>query len=160
MKTKTRRSLDAYALRWGCLLAGGLAVSLWLGGCAAGGGMHSDSSRVDAGDPPRRRSAWVSDQGRSWEVVFAPPGRGGAGAYGGEAQGGWEVARNDYQVAARTDTYVSAATDWPEAERPSLDRARWLTLPRDANRIIYYQTESEYRSSGYGYGWGGGGWWY
>lgn len=124
-----------------------LAIGVW-GGCSSG--------PVERRDRP----VAVADQAQSWETVFASPsvlfaGAGGAGDV--DANQGWEYARNDHRLNARTDSYLSASSEWPERERPRLDRARRISLPRDANQIIYFRTESEFRSTG---GRSTSDWWY
>lgn len=65
--------------------------------------------------------------------------------------------RNEHRLAARTVEPLSVAADWPERERTRLDRSRRLSLPRDANQIIYFRTESEFRSTTSG---SHSAWWY
>ncbi len=101
--------------------------------------------------PRRSGSASYPNQAGSWSAVFAPADLANQSHYD------WEASRNDHRLATQSPTYLSASNDWPQPERPSLDYARRLTLPRDASQIIYFQTESEARSSYRGYY---GNWWY
>lgn len=136
-----------------------LVIAAMLAGCSSGP-VH----RRSAADAPP-----LSDQGRSWETVFAPSGHTLA------ERGSWESSRNEHRLSAQREDALSVASSWPERERARLDRPRRISLPRNADQIIYFQTESEYRSTyrggywgGYRGGWGdhggggsgGGSWWY
>jgi hypothetical protein len=78
----------------------------------------------------------VGNQGGAWEVVLA------GGGTPLEADGP-EVSRRDLAMAPEPSY---STVDWPAADQPSLDDARYLFLPRRANEVLYFGSWHPYWS--------------
>lgn len=67
--------------------------------------------------------------------------------------GGPESARRNDGLSYRPYDAVTAMDDWPSRTRPDLSRWRRLSLPRDANSVLYFEQGQQRQNSGYdGYG--------
>ncbi|MBX3364699.1 MAG: hypothetical protein KF866_08045 [Phycisphaeraceae bacterium] len=100
-----------------------------------------------AGVPqPEPRSAGAvhrpANQGISWEVVLPGPVLAEVAMWP-EA---WrpETSRNDARLGVRDDRLATARDEWPQS-RPDLARARYLNLPRQSDRMLYFLPERVHR---------------
>jgi len=100
----------------------------------------------------RRSQGLVVGAGEaSWDAVLPGPMLAQAAIAGGP-----ESHRRNDGLSYRPYDAVTAMDDWPTRTRPDLSRWRRITLPRDANSVLYFEQGERRRSSGYdghgGYG--------
>lgn len=83
--------------------------------------------------PIRSSGVRMETSGSGSALVFAPASEGWAT--------GWEWSRRDVDLSLRAEATSLEARAWPEAPRPSLDRARRLHLwDRRADTHVYFRT--------------------
>lgn len=102
-----------------------------LGGLAAGG--------CATAVPVRPQGVVAGNQGGAWEVVLPlePTAR--------ELAVGPEYSRRDEALNYQPAEPLIGLGAWPEPYAPSLDQARTLFLPRNADRQIYFSAFPVYR---------------
>jgi hypothetical protein len=94
------------------------------GGCAG----TAAPVRQGLGAPP----------GARWEAVVLPE---QTAAELGDVEYGWWEGRRDGAMAYREDGPLLAAGQWPEPARPTLDRPRYLSIPKQADTHLYFRRE-------------------
>ncbi|MGE3106747.1 MAG: hypothetical protein AB7G11_14825 [Phycisphaerales bacterium] len=99
-----------------------LAGAVMLAGCSQQGG-----DERGAGPVPQVR----------WEAVFVPEFDSGSG--GADSASAWWESRRDTLIAAREASVPEASTDWPQASRPTLERARTLFLQTRPESVLYFR---------------------
>jgi hypothetical protein len=109
-------------------------VTAWSAACAAlVGGIAGCGSTMTV---PRREAGYiVGTQGAGSEVVFH-----GVQVSGAELVAGEELARRDEALAPHATAALFDELAWPAYPAPSLDRARYLYLPRQSNSHLYFGT--------------------
>ena len=73
-----------------------------------------------------------------WETVMMPAGTTEAL---GDAEGAWWDERRDAAMSYRSDDPLLASGQWPEPIRPTLDRPRYVVLPKRADTLLYFRPE-------------------
>lgn len=107
------------------LVGGSLAMALFLvliAGCAR-------SERVGTGEYVAPRS----------EALFLPP---ELAANASRESNEWE-SRNTHRLSIRTPEPMLASNQWPQPDRPSLERARYYTIQRQPESILYFRSGRE-----------------
>lgn len=103
------------------------ALAVVLAGCSARPQLRAEAR-------PAARAPF--NQGASWEVVLS---RGEVASVmgGAPAQVFPEYGRNDRALSVRTYRLGTASDEWPESH-PELWRRRYIDLPRQPGRFIYF----------------------
>ncbi len=70
--------------------------------------------------------------GTSWDLVLPSP-------LASAAPAGAEAARRDAELSFDPVLPLSATREWPQAERPSLDRRVYVAVPRRAHTFIFFR---------------------
>ena len=115
--------------------------ALVVAGLAGLGGCATDVPSRDGGP-------YAGNQGGSWEVVL--PGRAVA-----QAEPGPEAGRRDEDLNIRDSRPRLALETWPEEDRPGLDRARRLSLPRRSHQYLYISDRPRREHRHHHHGWHG-----
>lgn len=117
--------------RWKMRLAAcGALLGALVAGCASDQAASTVSAPVPAG----------TDR---WEAVVLPEATAAVFAEG-EVEGAWWGWRRDEALAVRVDGPALATSEWPEPERPTLDRPRYLSLPTRPETILHLRRESRW----------------
>jgi hypothetical protein len=75
-----------------------------------------------------------------WEAVVLPEST--VRELGGPHEGyAWWDDRRDGEMSYRNNQPLLASGQWPEPARPSLDRPRYLVLPKKPETLLYFRSE-------------------
>ncbi|MBC7772822.1 MAG: hypothetical protein H7210_10035 [Pyrinomonadaceae bacterium] len=109
-------------------------VAIILAGCAG-----NESQRAY-----NERNTRVPLPGGASEAVFLPESTQLVLDEYPELAEAWE-GRRDSAIQPRLDQPVLATAEWPEAPRASLDRYRYISIPRQPENILYFRLPREHR---------------
>jgi hypothetical protein len=106
-----------------------ISVVLVLGGLTLAG--CASQQVQSAAEPPARPPA-------RWEAVMLPE---QTAQESGDLAGVWWDERRDAQLSLRSSEPFLATNQWPEADQPSLDNPRYISLPKRPETLLYFRPE-------------------
>jgi hypothetical protein len=104
-----------------------------MGGALLVAGCASEPAVVQQQAPARAPARWEAvllPEATAQDLGDYVPGTGG---------GAWWDERRDAAMSYRTDEPLLASGQWPEPSRPSLDRPRYIELPKRPETLLYFR---------------------